>query len=293
MEKQLCYNKALELEVRHLKGDVGPIPPGPGRPVLPMLPVRSLTLGMTGGSDSGSCPGDSALQVTLEPRDCDNHVVKVPGAARIIVLEISSEGTKKPLSEWDVSPEQLRKAWGKRLFGSGYTLILDWKVYPSTTKLRVIAKFLAADGREFEAEKDITIKLVPIDKRKLPEPAGTRTGPEEDPFLPSNPSNPNPPLPKKLGDPANPEKLPKPAPLDLGPQLPEPTPPESPSSDTSSWGRPITGRTESTSGWGGPRPWQTESPSSWGGPISRPGASPVPLDTPVWIGAPQPLPPGW
>jgi len=276
MEKLECYNKALQQEVRNLRGDVGPFPEGPDKPPLPLLPVRSLTLGRTGGYDSGTCPGDSALQVTLEPRDCDNHVVKVPGSAKILVLETSSEGTKKPLSEWTISPEQLRAAWRDGLFGKGYTLVLDWKVYPSTTKLRVVAQYQSADGRVFEADKDITVKVVPADKRRLPSTGAPKGGKEEDPFLPSVP-----PDPKTLGDPSNPETLPNPTPLDLGPNLPPPMPPPGgPSSSTSDyWGGPITGWTESTSGWGAP--------------VSQPGGRPVPVSPPVRFSQPQPLRSGW
>ena len=177
-------------------------------------------------------------------RDCDDHVVKVPAAARILVLEITEEGTKKPLSEWDVSPEQFRASYRQGLFGSGYTLILSWKVYPSTTKPRVIAKLLTADGRVLEAEKDVTVKLVPPGQRRMP---AAPDGKPEDPFFPSGSGDPAPANPKP-GQPGPLEKLPTPKPVDFGPALP---PPPGKSAESTDWG-PMLPAT-STSGWGPPR----------------------------------------
>ena len=45
--------------------------------------------------------------------------------------------------------------------------MLPWKVWPSTEKLRVIAQFSLADGRFFEADKDVTIRLAPKAYRKV------------------------------------------------------------------------------------------------------------------------------
>lgn len=288
MDRLLFYNKALQQEVHGLRGDV---PPGPGMPEPPLLsqfPVRSLTLGrQTSGFDTGSCSGDSALQVVLEPRDCDDHVIKVPAAARILVLEISSEGTKKPLSDWSVSPEQLRVSWKSGLFGSGYTLILNWKVYPTKTKLRVIAQLLMPDGRVLEAEKDITVKLVPLGQQHTPvEPDGKAApdggkaapngkGPMEDPFFPAVPGV------EKLRTP--------PKPVDLGPNLPPPMPPPGSSTSASDWGSPAP--VPSTSGWGAPR----TSPASddWGAPANSSWGNPIPARPAAQLNRPQPPQPDW
>jgi hypothetical protein len=112
----------------------------------------------------------------VEPRDCDGHVIKVPGALHVAVLEISSQGLKSPLSTWDIAPPQLRCTWKSGLFGTGYNVVLPWKVWPSTDKLRVVAQFILTDGRVFEAEKDVKVHLPPEPLRKpvpdgvLPEP---------------------------------------------------------------------------------------------------------------------------
>jgi hypothetical protein len=169
LERSEAFTCALQHELRGLKGDLPPVAgeaPTP-RPIG-VSPVRSLALGrQTGGRSDGSCSGDDALQVHVEPRDPDGHAVKVAGSLAVQVLEINRDGLKKPLSAWELSPEQLRKTWRGGLLSSGYQVMLPWKVWPSTEKLRVVAQFRPLDGRVFEAEKDVSVRLPPPDQRHV------------------------------------------------------------------------------------------------------------------------------
>src|SRR5262249_19559199 len=141
-------------------------------------PIRSLTLGrQTGGRELEGVTGDGALQVVLEPRDPENQSIKVPGAALVEVFEITPEGLKRPLSTWEITPDQLRSTWRAGLLTTGYVLLLPWKEQPTTEKQRVVVQFRLSDGRMFEAEKDITIR-VPKGPRKLMPP------PDDGPVLP-------------------------------------------------------------------------------------------------------------
>jgi hypothetical protein len=183
LDRTLAYTRALQTEVEALRG--GTLTPGPGCIDIPTpaFPVRSITLGrQTGGYDTGGCPGDDALQIVLEPRDADNQPIKVPGALVVQALEVSPEGIKRPLTTWQVPPEQLRRSWKTGLFASGYQMVLPWKVWPSTEKLRVVAQLRLPDGRTFEADKDVSIRLTPVARRKqLPaDPV-----PAEEPVLPA------------------------------------------------------------------------------------------------------------
>ncbi len=133
-------------------------------PCAPELPygIKEIVLGrLTGGYDDDRCPGDEGLQVALEPHDFDGHSLKVPGCLSVLALEVSQEGLKRPLCSWEVTPQQLRKTWRGGLLGSGYYVQLPWKTWPTTTKIRVIVQFKMADGRVFEADKDVTIHLQP------------------------------------------------------------------------------------------------------------------------------------
>lgn len=136
-------------------GLAAPIPVHPG-----LLGLKDVTLGRgTIGLDRDGVPGDEGIQVVVVPRDTEDHPIKVPGSVRVIALEISSEGLKLPLSEWNIPPEQLRATWQQGLFSTGYQLQLLWQKLPASERLRLIVQFTLFDGRQFEAEKDITVRL--------------------------------------------------------------------------------------------------------------------------------------
>ena len=134
--------------------------------------VKDIVLGRgTGGLDEDRLPGDDALQVVVEPRDTDGHAIKVPGCLHVTVLEISPEGTKKPLSSWELSADELRRTWRNGLFSTGYYVTLPWKSCPDMEKLRVVVQFQLSDGRLFEADKDVTVRVPPPSVRKPCPPA--------------------------------------------------------------------------------------------------------------------------
>jgi hypothetical protein len=164
-----AYNQALEQELRGLRGE-NPSGDSPEK-VAPSYPVRSLVLGRgTGGRDDHGLPGDEALEVHIEPRDPEGNATKAPGTAIVQVVEIGSDGIKRPLSSWDLSQDQLRRSWKTGLLATGYVLVLPWKVWPSTEKLRVTVQFRLCDGRLFEADRDITVRVAPVNQRPLPAP---------------------------------------------------------------------------------------------------------------------------
>ncbi len=134
-------------------------PPLPPEIAAPTFGLQRIALGRgTGGYDSDNLPGDEALQVIVEPRDCDDHVVKVPGAMNISAVEINPQGLKQPLCWWSFTPEQLRPLWKQSLFSTGYTLILPWTAFPHTCTVRVVVQFKVADGRVFEADRDVKVR---------------------------------------------------------------------------------------------------------------------------------------
>ena len=160
-----AYQQALERELKGLRQHlpVGVLPEE-AQPAL-----RSIVLGrQTGGSNHDDQPGDEALQVVLEPRDADGHAIKAPGALAVQVLEVGADGLKKPLGCWQVSPEQLRRTWRSGLWNTGYFLTLPWKAWPGGERLRVVARLTLSDGRAFEAERDVTVRVAPPALRKAP-----------------------------------------------------------------------------------------------------------------------------
>jgi hypothetical protein len=163
LREELLRTEALTAA---LQRDLRAVPPGPplkphSEPV-PLAALKRIVLGrQTGGYDDDKCPGDEALQVVLEPRDLDDHAVKAPGSLHVLALQISPEGLKTPLSEWDIPPEQLRRTWRSGLLSTGYHLILPWKNWPASEKVRVIVQLTLADGQVFETDRDVTVRLLP------------------------------------------------------------------------------------------------------------------------------------
>ena len=158
------YNQTLQQEVQTLRGQLGMPSDGSAPPAA--YPVQSLVLGrQTGGRSNDVCPGDDALQVQVEPRDPEGQAIKAPGQLVVNALEITSEGIKRPLSTWVIPPEQMQRSWKAGLLTTGYVFNLPWKVWPSTEKLRITAQFQLADGRVFEADRDVTVRLTPLNRR--------------------------------------------------------------------------------------------------------------------------------
>jgi hypothetical protein len=124
--------------------------------------TKRITLGRaTGGQDVDNKTGDDALLVVVEPRDGSDHIIKTPGTLRVWVLEISAQGVKTPFSHWDIPPDELARSWKSNLLSNGYFVTQRWKSYPTTENLRLTVQLITSDGRIFEADRDIRVRLLP------------------------------------------------------------------------------------------------------------------------------------
>jgi hypothetical protein len=131
----------------------------PAEQPVPVYGLKEIVIGRgTGGVDEDHVPGDEALRVVVEPRDSDNHAVKVSGTLQITALEVRPEGLKVPISSWEVPPDKLRRLWTTGFMSTGYTVVLPWQKPPATSKVRVVVRFLLPDSRVFEADKDVTVR---------------------------------------------------------------------------------------------------------------------------------------
>lgn len=152
--------QALELELEALQRKLAKEQAPPTTSSGAVIFVKSVTLGrLTGGyRKDPKATFDDALQVLIEPRDADESVVKAPGSARIEVFEVSPQGIKTPLSQWDLTARELRGTWDAPLIGGpAYRVTLPWKAAPSTEKIRILVRFTGMDGAVFEAERDATV----------------------------------------------------------------------------------------------------------------------------------------
>jgi hypothetical protein len=113
--------------------------------------------------------------VVVVPRDGDGAAVKVPGRVTVSAFEVSREGLKSPIGRWEIAPEQLRRTWKSGLLSSGYFVPLQWDKPPATERVRLVARLTTLDGREYEADKDVTVRpltgIVPAPPAILPPPS--------------------------------------------------------------------------------------------------------------------------
>jgi hypothetical protein len=152
------------------------------------LGVRAITLAPgTGGVDDDLQPGDEAFMVVVVPRDGEGTAVKAPGILRVAAYDVTPEGLKHPIGRWEVSPDQLRKAWRSGLFSSGYFVPLQWDQPPANGRVRIVARLTTLDGREFESDKEVSVRPM----ISVP-PAGGTHGPPMATPPPPAPSVPTP-----------------------------------------------------------------------------------------------------
>lgn len=171
-----------------------PAPAG-AQPVAggPFYPVKEIAIARgTGGVDEDGAPGDEALMVVIVPRDEDGSAIKVPARALIAAWEISPAGLKTPVGSWTVPAERLRATWKSGLISTGYFVAIPWQTLPSSDRVRVAVRLVTADGRTFEADRDINVKVVVPPRgggNVLPYPQPAVGGPS----VPTIPTIPTPP----------------------------------------------------------------------------------------------------
>lgn len=137
----------------------GAVPPGP-QVGGPFLAVKSVELGRgTGGVDEDAAPGDEGLMVVIVPKDEDGSAMKVPGRALVAAWEITPAGLKNPIGSWEISSDKLRRSWKSGLISTGYFVAVPWQTPPSTERVRVAVRLVTTDGRAYETDRDITVKL--------------------------------------------------------------------------------------------------------------------------------------
>ncbi len=110
-------------------------------------------------------------------------MIKAPGTLYVVALEINPQGVKTPFNSWTVPPEKLRLSWKQGLLSTGYSLILPWKNFPQTDSVRIVVRMVTPDGRIFETDKDVRVRLVPNAPRRMEGPLDFPPAPTPvDPF---------------------------------------------------------------------------------------------------------------
>lgn len=124
------------------------------------MAMSKLDLGRaTGGRDSDRDGFMDSLCLFVSPIDFDGDPFKCPGSVSAWLYEFMPNGAKHEIGHWEFDPAGLRESWRSTIMGTGYRLIVPWKVAPTQKKLRTVVKFTTLDGRVFEAERDFEIVM--------------------------------------------------------------------------------------------------------------------------------------
>jgi len=168
LEQARQLNRAYEQSRGAIPG-VAPAPPY--YPAGGGCSLREISLGRgTGGVDDDATPGDEYLMAVIVPTDDDKSPVKAPGQATIAAWEYGPDGVKKLIGTWELTPEQLRSTWKSGLIATGYFVPLQWQQCPTHQKVRVAVRLTTMDGKQFEADRDVTVRpqMAAIPATRLP-----------------------------------------------------------------------------------------------------------------------------
>ncbi|REJ90245.1 MAG: hypothetical protein DWQ34_17675 [Planctomycetota bacterium] len=156
-----------ELEVAHheadiLRGQLSNI----GQETLPAEYTQSLfrveglrfNSMFTRSRDQDGKPGDDVLTAVFYPVDEHGDMVKLPGAIRIEVLDMTRPEPERGVAAWEFSPRDSRELWTSGFLSSGYELKLPWSEPPPPGELIVHARLTTPDGRQFDATHTIEIE---------------------------------------------------------------------------------------------------------------------------------------
>ncbi len=192
--------------------DAAPLPPADAEGAAPPIPPKRANTApiliedggrvaqlridpdATGGHNLDAQPGDDGLQVVFRPLDENGHLLRVPAAVSVVLLDPALEGEAARVARWDFTEDEVAAAI--RASGSderGIPLKVVWRDRaPRNEVLHLFVRYTTADGRKLEDQIEMRIRLT-----ASPTSAGWKTTPRQN--SPSPPeedrstSNPEPP----------------------------------------------------------------------------------------------------
>jgi len=161
-ERELADTRAALEQARNLNRayvqQASPEPPAPNAPAY--VPVKEIALARGTGGVFGEGPaGEDGLMVVVVPRDEDGVAVKVPARVEIAAWDISAAGLKSPIGNWLVPAEKVRPTWRSGFISTGYFILVPWQIQPCNERVRISVRLTTLDGRAFETDRDINVKL--------------------------------------------------------------------------------------------------------------------------------------
>lgn len=167
LERCLCQKQA---EVETLKQQLSSVEksaaPGAGKEtpetVYRRTAMSRVSLGMgTGGRDLDRDGENEAVQFTIVCHDYDGDAFKCPGKAELKLSSRGADGATAVVGEWTIEPDVLRQKWKSSVLGSGYQVIVPVEQVSDSKKWTMSVRFTTLDGREFQDERSVEMKVSP------------------------------------------------------------------------------------------------------------------------------------
>lgn len=131
---------------------------------------------LTGGADFDSQPGDDGISVLVEPRNRSGDFVAEPAQVSVVLLDPARSDETARVARWDLDAEATRRLLHTDSPDRGLLLRLPWpESPPENRRLQLFVRYLTADGRKIEAEREIEINARDLvaarwTPRRTPEP---------------------------------------------------------------------------------------------------------------------------
>lgn len=114
----------------------------------------------TGGIDRDHRPGDDGLSLLLEPRNAAGQFVPQEGNVSIVLLDPAKSGDAARVARWNFDAAETKEAIRDHGDARGIHLEMPWPSRaPENGQLKLFVRYEGADGRKFQAERDVFIKL--------------------------------------------------------------------------------------------------------------------------------------
>jgi hypothetical protein len=129
----------------------------------PATAVRSTAIGRgTRGVNLDAKPGDDGLLAIVEARNSRGEAVAPPGDVSLVLIDPAVPGEGGRYARWDFSADDaralFREANGEAEAGSYFEL--PWPDGPPAhARLRLFVRVTAADGRQFQSDREVVIDL--------------------------------------------------------------------------------------------------------------------------------------
>ena len=112
----------------------------------------------TGGADFNGESGDDGITVLIEPRNRSGMFVPEPARISVVLLDPAKTGEDARVARWDLEPDAAGECLQTDGLDRGLLLHLPWQgVIPDRKRLHLFVRYLTADGRKLETDREIEV----------------------------------------------------------------------------------------------------------------------------------------